>query len=83
VRTRGGISLAAALALADQIPSRTLLIFLTACVIAGTLILQGWPLRREGSQARDLERLARMEAIKAAIEELEHSGDKPAHIRDE
>jgi CPA1 family monovalent cation:H+ antiporter len=38
---RGAVSLAAALALPRDIPERDLLIFLTFCVIAATLIAQG------------------------------------------
>jgi CPA1 family monovalent cation:H+ antiporter len=93
---RGGISLAAALSLAVQVPARNLIIFITACVIAATLILQGGPLpflvrvlrleedaREEQGEAQGLERQARMEAIEEAIGTLEHSGDKADRVRDE
>ena len=93
---RGGISLAAALSLPAAIESRHLLLFLTACVIAGTLILQGGPLpwlvrylhlddeaMAEHRESSDSERRARIEAIHAALEEIEACGEEAARIRDE
>lgn len=93
---RGGISLAAALALPAAVESRHLILFLTACAIAGTLILQGaplpWLVRRlrldkeavkERSESGESERRARMEAISAALQEIESCGDEAARIRDE
>lgn len=93
---RGGISLAAALSLAIAIPSRGLIIFITACVIAGTLILQGGPLpfllralkldedaKDEREASKGLERKARIESIDAALKDLEECGEEAASIRDE
>ena len=38
---RGAVSLAAALALPQSVPGRDLIVFVTFCVILGTLVLQG------------------------------------------
>lgn len=93
---RGGISLAAALSLSTEIPSRNLIVFITACVIAGTLILQGGSLpallrrlgldrdaRLERGEAQDVEREARIKAVISALEELGSRGTEAAPIRDE
>jgi Na+/H+ antiporter len=86
---RGGVSLAAALALPRQgpggspFPYRDLVIVVVAAVIVATLILQGmtlpWLLRRlnVGYQADDAERRARLQAIRAVLDHLEEraSGD--------
>lgn len=93
---RGGISLAAALSLSTDVPSRNLILFITASVIVGTLILQGGSLpffvrrlgldkdaRLERGASRDLEREARMEAVAGALESLNHRGAEAAPIRDE
>jgi monovalent cation/hydrogen antiporter len=93
---RGGISLAAALSLPAQFGRRGLMLFLTACVIAGTLILQGGPLpaivrrlrlnedaRREESESTGSERRARIAGIRAALKRLEDCGTEAARIRDE
>jgi hypothetical protein len=93
---RGGISLAAALSLSEQVPSRLLITFMTACVIAGTLIVQGGPLpflirwlkldedaRGESGESAELERKARIDAIESALERLEGCGEKADRIRDE
>jgi CPA1 family monovalent cation:H+ antiporter len=86
---RGGVSLAAALALPRQgpggspFPYRDLVIVVVAAVIVATLILQGmtlpWLLGRlnVGYQADDAERRARLQAIRAVLDHLEEraSGD--------
>lgn len=76
---RGAISLAAALALSEQIEQRELLIFVTVGVIAVTLVGQGLTLgplmRRLGIEAvRDWspdEAIARLEAAQAALDRLD------------
>ncbi|HEX7360998.1 MAG TPA: Na+/H+ antiporter [Bryobacteraceae bacterium] len=93
---RGGISLAAALSLSTEVPDRNLILFITACVIVGTLILQGGSLpfllrkleldkdaRLERGEARDLEHVARMEAVAGALESLGHRGTEAVPIREE
>lgn len=81
---RGGVSLAAALAVplrrADgtPFPYRDLVVVLAAAVILGTLLLQGmtlpWLMRRlgfAGEEHRDEERLARLHAARAALARLD------------
>jgi monovalent cation/hydrogen antiporter len=81
---RGAVSLAAALALPLDFPERGLLIFLTLSVILATLVGQGltlpWLIRRldirdDGIAARE-ELIARKEATRAAIAELERLGEQ-------
>jgi monovalent cation/hydrogen antiporter len=76
---RGAVSLAAALALPDNFPERSLLVFLTFSVIFATLVLQGltlptvirW-LHVEPDDGEDREELkARLLATKAALARLE------------
>jgi Na+/H+ antiporter len=85
---RGGLSLAAALAiplrLADgsPFPDRDLVIMVTAAVIVASLLIQGtslpWLLRRLGLKAEDFateENKARLEAARAALKWLDdHTG---------
>jgi CPA1 family monovalent cation:H+ antiporter len=76
---RGAISLAAALALSQQIEQRELLIFVTVGVIAVTLVGQGLTLgplmrllRVEGDRAWSPdEAIARLEAAQAALDRLD------------
>ncbi|MCW2902907.1 MAG: Na+/H+ antiporter [Streptosporangiaceae bacterium] len=80
---RGGVSLAAALALPRRVaggapfPYRDLLIVVVGAVIVVTLLLQGmtlpWLLRKLGIgyQQDDAERGARLQAIRAALDHLE------------
>jgi Na+/H+ antiporter len=81
---RGGLSLAAALAIPLQLadgspfPDRDLVIMVTAAVIVASLLIQGtslpWLLRRLGVQAEDFtaeEHRARLEAARAALEWLD------------
>jgi CPA1 family monovalent cation:H+ antiporter len=86
---RGVVSLAAAFALPPDFPSRDLILFLTFCVIAATLVGQGltlpWLIRRLGVLApagQDREevhaRLAAVEAALRRLEELKH--DYPDHL---
>jgi Na+/H+ antiporter len=81
---RGAVSLAAALALPLDFPERGLLIFLTLSVIFATLVGQGvtlpWLIRRlhirdDGIAARE-ELIARKEATRAAIAELERLAEQ-------
>jgi CPA1 family monovalent cation:H+ antiporter len=79
---RGAVSLAAALALPAGFPERDLVIFLTFCVIAVTLVGQGltlpWVIRRlgvsDGGRARDEELKARLKVTKAAIARIDELG---------
>lgn len=93
---RGGISLAAALSLAQTVPSRQTILLVTACVIAGTLIFQGAPLpfllrklkldkdaSREIQESMHQERTARLTAVKAALEKLRKAGSKAKSLRGE
>lgn len=72
---RGAVSLAAALALPEDFPERDLILFLTLCVIFGTLVFQGLTLplliRRLGvhddGEAEREELLARRAATSAAL----------------
>ncbi|MBC8092377.1 MAG: sodium:proton antiporter, partial [Pseudonocardia sp.] len=54
---RGVVSLAAAFALAADFPARDLIVWLTFCVVIGTLVIQGltlpWVIRRLGVTAED------------------------------
>jgi len=76
---RGAISLAAALALSEQVEQRELLIFVTVGVIAVTLVGQGLTLgplmrllRIEGDRAWSPdEAVARLEAAQAALDRLD------------
>ncbi|MEY2442095.1 MAG: monovalent cation/hydrogen antiporter [bacterium] len=79
---RGAVSLAAALALPASFPERDLVIFLTFCVIAVTLVGQGltlpWLIRKLGvsddGRARDEELKARLKVTKAAIARIDELG---------
>jgi CPA1 family monovalent cation:H+ antiporter len=86
---RGVVSLAAAFALPPDFPSRDLILFLTFCVIATTLVGQGltlpWLIRHLGVLApagQDGEevhaRLAAVESALRRLEELKH--DYPDHL---
>ncbi|MEY2514162.1 MAG: monovalent cation/hydrogen antiporter [bacterium] len=79
---RGAVSLAAALALPADFPQRDLVIFLTFCVIAVTLVGQGltlpYVIRRlgvsDGGRAEKEELKARLLATKAAIARIDELG---------
>jgi Na+/H+ antiporter len=88
---RGGVSLAAALAVPLTIeggasfPQRDLILFLTFAVILATLVLQGFTLGpligalrlRSGDEAGKLVELrARLDAARAALDRLERLGDE-------
>jgi Na+/H+ antiporter len=86
---RGVVSLAAAFALPPDFPHRDLILFLTFCVIAATLVGQGltlpWLIRHLGVLAPDgadseevHARLAAVEAALQRLEELKH--DYPTHL---
>jgi CPA1 family monovalent cation:H+ antiporter len=86
---RGVVSLAAAFALPPDFPSRDLILFLTFCVIAATLIGQGltlpWLIRHLGVLAppgQDGEEVhARLAAVEAALQRLEElKNDYPDHL---
>ena len=86
---RGAVSLAAALALPRDFPERDLLIFLTFCVIAATLVGQGltlpWLIRRlrvvGGSVAETEEATARLAAADAAMVRLNGLAEEfPGHL---
>jgi CPA1 family monovalent cation:H+ antiporter len=75
---RGVVSLAAALALAENFPGRDLILFLTFIVIVATLVAQGLSLptlirwlgvKDDGSEIRE-EREARLQANRAALDRL-------------
>ena len=75
---RGGVSLAAALALTIAFPGRDLIIFLTFCVILATLVVQGLSLPSlihwvqppdDGSAGRE-ETKARLKVARAALARL-------------
>jgi CPA1 family monovalent cation:H+ antiporter len=76
---RGVVSLAAALALAPDFPQRDLILWLTFCVIAATLVGQGlslpWLVRRlgvsVGTSADEEEVHARLAAVEAALQRLD------------
>jgi NhaP-type Na+/H+ or K+/H+ antiporter len=85
---RGGLSLAAALAIPLRLPNgkpfpdRDLVIVVAAAVIVASLLLQGtslpWLLRRLGLRAEDLgseENKARLKAARAALEWLDDHSD--------
>lgn len=85
---RGAVSLAAALALPREFPERELVIFLTFCVIAATLVGQGlslpWLIRRlgvvAGRTAEAEEATARLAAADAAMARLGTLSDEfPGH----
>ena len=86
---RGVVSLAAAFALPPDFPRRDLILFLTFCVIAATLVGQGltlpWLIRHLGVLAPPGQngeevhaRLAAVEAALQRLEELKH--DYPDHL---
>lgn len=86
---RGAVSLAAALALPRDFPERELLIFLTFCVIAATLVGQGlslpWLIRRlrvvAGPVGETEEATARLAAADAAMTRLTGLADEfPGHL---
>lgn len=88
---RGAVTLAAALSLprtllgGEPFPARSLVIFLAASVIVGTLALQGltlpWVIRRLGvrddGRTREEERAARLDVARAALDHL-RGGAAPA-----
>ncbi len=91
---RGGISLAAALTIPESVPGSPLIVFLAACVIAGTLVLEGSPLpwllrrlgidedaRREANRSNEAERKARSAAIRSALQALDQYGEKASTLR--
>ena len=93
---RGGISLAAALSLSPAVHDRSIILFVTAFVIAGTLIFQGAPLpfllrklrldqeaRQEINESFRHERTARLLGMKAALELLKQCGSEGKSLRDE
>jgi CPA1 family monovalent cation:H+ antiporter len=77
---RGGVSLAAALALPTGFPDRDLIVFVTFCVIVATLVVQGMTLPSliaaihlpadDGGSARE-DAKARIKAAEAALARLE------------
>jgi len=77
---RGGVSLAAALALPTGFPDRDLIVFVTFCVIVATLVVQGMTLPSliaaihlpadDGGSARE-DAKARINAAEAALARLE------------
>jgi Na+/H+ antiporter len=80
---RGGVSLAAALALDPRFPERNLIVFLAFCVILATLVVQGltlppliqWLNLAEDGSLEQEEEAARMKVFQAAfarLEELAH-----------
>jgi CPA1 family monovalent cation:H+ antiporter len=86
---RGVVSLAAAFALPPDFPSRDLILFLTFCVIAATLVGQGltlpWLIRRLGVLApagQDGEEVhARLAAVESALQRLDQlKHDYPDHL---
>ena len=86
---RGVVSLAAAFALPPDFPARELILFLTFCVIAATLVGQGltlpWLIRHLGVLAppgQDGEEVhARLAAVEAALQRLEElRNDFPDHL---
>ena len=86
---RGVVSLAAAFALPADFPARDLILFLTFCVIAATLVGQGltlpWLIRHLGVLApagQDGEEVhARLAAVEAALQRLEElKDDFPDHL---
>jgi len=86
---RGVVSLAAALALPQDFPHRDLILFLTFCVILGTLVGQGLTLplivRRLGIVVVDSadaeEAQARLAAVEAALARLEELRESyPDHL---
>ncbi len=86
---RGVVSLAAASALPADFPSRDLILFLTFCVIAATLVGQGltlpWLIRRLGVLApagQDGEEVhARLAAVESALQRLDQlKHDYPDHL---
>ncbi|HYH93813.1 MAG TPA: Na+/H+ antiporter [Candidatus Saccharimonadales bacterium] len=86
---RGVVSLAAALALAPDFPQRDLILWLTFCVIAATLVGQGlslpWLIRRlgitAGTSGDTEEAHARLAAVEAALQRLDSlQGEYPDHL---
>jgi NhaP-type Na+/H+ or K+/H+ antiporter len=79
---RGAVSLAAALALPGDFPERDLVVFLTFCVIAMTLVGQGltlpWLIRKlgvsDGGRAEQEELKARLKVTKAALGRIDELG---------
>jgi CPA1 family monovalent cation:H+ antiporter len=82
---RGVVSLAAAFALAETFPARNLLLWLTFCVVLGTLVLQGmtlpWVIRRlrvsgdDDSRDRLAEASVQHSAAQAAVSRLDELTD--------
>ncbi|MEO5884096.1 MAG: Na+/H+ antiporter [Candidatus Limnocylindrales bacterium] len=87
---RGVVSLAAALGLQADFPQRSMILFLTFCVILATLVGQGltlpWLVRKLGvvanaSRAEAEEVHARLAAVEAALSRLESlKVDYPDHL---
>ena len=87
---RGVVSLAAALALAPDFPQRSLILYLTFCVILATLVGQGLTLpllirwlgvTATGDAAETEEVHARLAAVEAALGRLEElRDDYPVHL---
>jgi len=88
---RGGVSLAAALALPSGFPDRDLIVFVTFCVIVATLIGQGMTLpsliravrlpEDDGGAGRE-DAKARIKAAEAAMARLEELVDEGAVLPD-
>ena len=81
---RGVVSLAAALALAEDFPDRELILFLTFVVILATLVVQGLSLpflirwlgvEDDGSFEKE-ERIARLQANQAALAKLKEVSEQ-------
>jgi len=80
---RGAVSLAAALALAEDFPQRDIVLFLTFAVIFATLVIQGLTLpmlikalhiEDDGADERE-ELIGRRAAVDAALERLDELGE--------
>jgi monovalent cation/hydrogen antiporter len=80
---RGVVSLAAALALAENFPQRDIVLFLTFAVIFATLVVQGLTLpvlikavgvEDDGADARE-ELIGRRAAVEAALQRLDELGE--------
>jgi monovalent cation/hydrogen antiporter len=87
---RGVVSLAAALALAPEFPQRSLILYLTFCVILATLVGQGLTLpgliralgvTASGDGLEEEETNARLSAVDAGLRRLEElRGQYPTHL---
>jgi Na+/H+ antiporter len=84
---RGVVSLAAAFALVETFPARNLVLWLTFCVVLGTLVVQGmtlpWVIRRLGvtgdddSRDRLAEAAVQHSAAQAAVSRLDELAGEP------